>query len=50
MIDTGLTVGCLSEVIEDVWKQDAQELKVRRWIAQGGGASYERFWGEKYGG
>ena len=50
MIDTGIAAGCLSEVIEDVWKQDAQEIKVRRWIAQGGGESYEAFWGEKYGG
>lgn len=50
MIDTGLAAGCLCEVIKDVWKQDAQEIKVRRWIAQGGGKSYETFWGEKYGG
>ena len=50
MIDTGIAAGCLCEDIKDVWKQDAQEIKVRRWIAQGGGESYERFWGEKYGG
>ena len=50
MIDTGLAVGCLQEVIEDIWKQDAQDLKVRRWIAQGHGRSYKQFWGEDYAG
>ena len=50
MIDTGLAVGCLSEVIQDVWKQDAQDLKVQRWLLQGHGKSYKQFWGEDYGG
>ena len=50
MIDTGLAVGCLSEIIEDVWKQDAQKIKTLRWIVNGGGKPYEEFWGEKYGG
>jgi hypothetical protein len=50
MIDTGLAVGCLHEVINDVWKQDAQDLKVRRWMIQGAGKSYKQFWGEEYGG
>jgi hypothetical protein len=50
MIDTGLSVGCLKEVVEDVWKQDAQDLKVQRWIHQGYGKSYKQFWGEEYGG
>ena len=50
MIDTGLAVGCLREVIEDVWKQDAQDLKVKRWLIQGRGKSYKQFWGEDYGG
>lgn len=50
MIETGLAVGCLSEIIKDVWKQDVQDLKVRRWLAHGYGKSYREFWGEEYGG
>lgn len=50
MIDTGIAAGCLSDVIADVWKQEEQELKIRRWIAQGGNKSYADFWGEEYGG
>lgn len=50
MIDTGLAVGDLRGVIDGFWKQDAQDLKVRRWLLQGHGMSYQKFWGEEYGG
>jgi hypothetical protein len=49
MIETGLAVGCLKEIIDDVWKQDMMDLKVRRWLAHGFGKSYAQFWGEEYG-
>ena len=49
MIDTGLAAGCLHEVITDVWKQDIQDLKVRKWLAWGRGRSYRQFWGKDYG-
>ena len=49
MIDTGLRIGGLRDLLSDVFKQDMQALKVQRWIAQGAGKSYKEFWGEEYG-
>lgn len=49
MIETGLRVGNLKDIISDVFKQDMEDIKIRRWIVQGAEKSYKEFWGEEYG-
>ena len=50
MINTCLTIGCLFEVIRDVYKQDEHDAKFRKWLAWGHGKSFEEYWGEDYAG
>ena len=50
MIETGLAVGCLNEVIKDAYKQDRHDVVYRKWLAWGRGKSFKEYWGEEYGG
>lgn len=50
MIDTGLAVGCLNEIISDAYKQDEHAVKFRKWLAWGHGKSFSEYWGEEYAG
>lgn len=50
MIDTGLAVGCLHEVIKDALKQGDHAVKYQKWLAWGRGQSFKEFWGEEYAG
>ena len=50
MIDNGLAAGCLTETINDVYKQDRQDVMFRKWLAWGRGKSFKEFCGEDYGG
>lgn len=44
MIDSALSAGYLMDTLEDFQKQEIEEKKFLRWIAQGGNLSYEDFW------
>lgn len=55
MIETGLTLGNLSELITEITLQELERLKWERWLKHGYDrkgrvVSYEKFWGEPYGG
>jgi len=44
MIDSALTAGCLTDTLKDFQRQEIEEKKFLRWIAQGGNLSYADFW------
>lgn len=44
MIDNALAAGCLKETIEEIQRQEQEQMKFYRWLAHGHGMSWNDFW------